>query len=642
MTTCNPNYKPLLKLIFENCNQDKNSKYKIYQNDENIDHICLKLSCVSKFIERLVKITTSSLTDEQQIQQIQRFKDHTHKPIFNDGNASKLLKLMTLFINPNGIKKKKAHSKCLKENPVYNNCYNTLNTSAIKSSFQEPTLNQEERDYYIGKFYDVLSKDELEVLKTVADERSNASKYPSLVSSPLQSGGALGDEDKISVDKVKKANAAFFKELFHRISSKIQEDKTYGTLDSVVDYKKRLEVFVRESVQEMDVPDNLKYFVDNVTNLVDAIYPSNLLDFVKSDNSLAGKVANEFSEPFELVELVLFALSVIPIPVVNLIPDFMLIVHNMMNGKRIMFTILSSIALIIKIMSMLFFDFGPLLKMFYLSKKIKNFNISDLSQVMDSTVNDILTMPGGISKFGTGMLSKAMLPLASAGQLRPENMSIQLGNNAPITGAKPITALSQLRNSGMGKGASTLSGILGNLKQQKDLQKRIAAPAQLKEQLLKIDSDLVKQKARVTVEQNNFNTENAKSTKDMFKFGRIKGNLENAEKQVMNLEARRRSITAQLASIGESTGDQLQENKNVRKLAELKTKINIRECKLLPKIKRETKSNCRDIKRLDQTPAATERLQKELAQFKAEKAALEQQTGLTAPAGAATGANVAN
>ena len=45
----------------------------------------------------------------------------------------------------------------------------------------------------------------------------------------------------------------------------------------------------------------------------------------------------------ELTELVLFALSVIPIPVINLIPDFMLIVHNLMNGKRIMFTILSSI-----------------------------------------------------------------------------------------------------------------------------------------------------------------------------------------------------------------------------------------------------------------------------------------------------------
>ena len=36
------------------------------------------------------------------------------------------------------------------------------------------------------------------------------------------------------------------KELFQRISTKIQEDKIYGTLDSIVDYKKRLEIFIRE------------------------------------------------------------------------------------------------------------------------------------------------------------------------------------------------------------------------------------------------------------------------------------------------------------------------------------------------------------------------------------------------------------
>ena len=54
----------------------------------------------------------------------------------------------------------------------------------------------------------------------------------------------------------------------------------------------------------------------------------------------------------------------------------MLIVHNLMSGKRIMFTILSSIALIIKICTLLFFDLGPILKMFYLSKKIKNFNMN--------------------------------------------------------------------------------------------------------------------------------------------------------------------------------------------------------------------------------------------------------------------------
>ena len=227
-------------------------------------------------------------------------------------------------------------------------------------------------------------------------------------------------------------------------------------------------MFIRESIQDMDVPDHLRYFVDNVSNLVDAIYPSNILDFVRSDDTIGGKIKNEFAEPFELTELILFALSVMPIPVINLIPDFMLIVHNLMNGKRIMFTILSSIALIIKICTLLFFDLGPILKMYYLSKKIKNFNMNDLAQVMDKTVNDILTLPGGISKFGSGIISKALLPLASAGQLRPENMSIQLGNNSPISGANPMGALQQFGNiAGSNANLSSLKGALDNLKTKK-------------------------------------------------------------------------------------------------------------------------------------------------------------------------------
>ena len=66
----------------------------------------MKLSCVSKFIERLVKIVKSELSEKEQIEQIQRFKDHTHKPIFNKDNSTKLLKLMKLFINPEQIKRK--------------------------------------------------------------------------------------------------------------------------------------------------------------------------------------------------------------------------------------------------------------------------------------------------------------------------------------------------------------------------------------------------------------------------------------------------------------------------------------------------------------------------------------------------------
>ena len=108
-TNCsyNKRYKPLLKLIFENCNNDKNCKYKIYQNEDNIDYISMKLSCISKFIERLVDIVKSGLDEEKQIRQIQRFKDHTHIPIFDEDHSKKLLQLMKLFINPDQIRRKK-------------------------------------------------------------------------------------------------------------------------------------------------------------------------------------------------------------------------------------------------------------------------------------------------------------------------------------------------------------------------------------------------------------------------------------------------------------------------------------------------------------------------------------------------------
>jgi hypothetical protein len=334
---------------------------------------------------------------------------------------------------------------------------------------QEQVVSMENRDHLIQHLYESLNPEELGLMKQTIMDLNNASSYMQ-----QQQGGAKPTE-QVSFDDLSDINNKFFKELFSRISTQIQEDKIYGTLDSVVDYKKRLETFVRESIQDMDVPDHLRYFVDNVSNLVDAIYPSNILDFVRSDDTISGKINNEFAEPFELTELVLFALSVMPIPVINLIPDFMLIVHNLMNGKRILFTILSSIALIIKICTLLFFDLGPILKMYYLSKKIKNFNMSDLAQVMDKTVNDILTLPGGISKFGTGIISKAILPLASAGQLRPENMSIQLGNNAAISGANPMAALGKMGSmatAGMGGlgglgGLGSLKGTLAKLKATK-------------------------------------------------------------------------------------------------------------------------------------------------------------------------------
>jgi hypothetical protein len=448
-------FKPLLKLIFENCNNDDTCKYKIHQSEDNIDYISMKLSCISKFIERLSKIAKSNLDEGKQIQQIQRFKDHTHMPIFDMETSGKLLKLMKLFINPEQIKNKKKHDHFMKKNPVYNKCIHMMMNAPIhhEDHKHEHThehahdhngyLTVDERDHFIKHFYDVLSKEELSVMNDILKSRENASKYNEFTRvHNLQVGGAK--EDKVTYDKISDVNNQFFKELFSRISTKIQEDKVYGTLDSIVDYKRRLEDFVRDSVQEMDVPEHLRYFVDNVNNLVDAIYPSNILDFVKSDDTIGAKIKNEFAQPFELVELVLFALSVIPIPVLNLIPDFMLIVHNLQSGKRIMFTILSCIALIIKISTLLFFDLGPIIKMYYLSKKIKNFNLTDLSQMLDKTMNDILTIPGGIAKFGRGVISKGMLPLASAGQLRPENMSLQLGNSSPISGSNPLAAIGGL------------------------------------------------------------------------------------------------------------------------------------------------------------------------------------------------------
>ena len=463
-------FKPLLKLIFENCNNNDTCKYKIYQSEDNIDYISMKLSCISKFITRLIKIVKSNLDEDKQIIQIQRFKDHTHEPIFDKDTSVKLLKLMKLFINPEQIRRQKKHAHHMNHNKVYKHLMTKIMNKPVyfhNSQDSEGHLNvhhnqqdmsMEHRDGLIQHLYDSLNKNELQELKIKLSDLDNATSY-------MQKGGA-NKSDKVSFDEVSEINKVFFKKLFMRISTKIQEDKVYGTLDSVFDYKKRLESFVRESVQEMDVPDHLRYFVDNVSNLVEAIYPSNIQNFVRSDDSLTAKVKNEFAEPFDLTELLLFALSVIPLPIINLIPDFMLIVHNLMNKKRIMFTILSSIALIIKISTFLFFDLGPILKMFYLSKKIKNFNMKDLAKVMDKTVNDILTLPGGISKFGTGLISKAIVPLASAGQLRPENMSLQLGNSEPISGSNPMAALSQLGKSAMGNMGS-LKDTLGKLKSQK-------------------------------------------------------------------------------------------------------------------------------------------------------------------------------
>jgi len=627
----NPNYKPLLKLIFENCNKNKKCKYKVYQSDQNIDEICDALSHISQFVERTIKVVKSPLNFKDKITQIQRFKDENHQPIFDDDRSDQLLKLMTLFINPDAINKKKAHLHACHHNPVYNKCHSMLYNAPITNIHDTPALTSTDRDIYINAFYDQLNIDELQRLEEMANDRMNASKYKSMVKSvEVQHGGSANPDDPlINKTDVIDQNSAFFRELFHRISGKIQEDRTYGTLGTIVDYKKRLEKFVRESVQDMDVPENLRYFVDNISNLVDAIYPSNILDFVKNDDSIASKVANEFAEPFELVELVLFALSVIPLPVVNLIPDFMLIVHNILNGKRIMFTILSSIALIIKIMTLLFFDFGPLLKMFYLSKKIKNFNITDITQVLDKTANDVLMMPGTITDLGAGMISKAILPLASAGQLRPENLSLQIGNMTPVTGASPnpMATLASMASKlqmpvGSGSGSSSSgSGInLQNIAQGITTLQTNSSKKRYEE----VQQQLLKAKERYNKEKDNYDREMDNPSIDHnLKIQRIQNNLKAAEQQKASLESELATLSGRIEAAGGITETEIDINSKVRELENLDRNILIRECKLNdPK---QTKKVCEGLPKrmtLANDATANNRLNMELRQLQAKRSAL--------------------
>jgi hypothetical protein len=623
---CNPNYKPLLKLIFENCNKNKKCKYKVYQSDQNIDEICDALSHISQFVERTIKVVKSPLNFKDKITQIQRFKDENHQPIFDDDHSDQLLKLMTLFINPDAINKKKAHLHACHHNPVYNKCHSMLYNAPITNIHDTPALTSTDRDIYINAFYDQLNIDELQRLEEMANDRMNASKYKSMVKSvEVQHGGSANPDDPlINKTDVIDQNSAFFRELFHRISGKIQEDRTYGTLGTIVDYKKRLEKFVRESVQDMDVPENLRYFVDNISNLVDAIYPSNILDFVKNDGSIASKVANEFAEPFELVELVLFALSVIPLPVVNLIPDFMLIVHNILNGKRIMFTILSSIALIIKIMTLLFFDFGPLLKMFYLSKKIKNFNITDITQVLDKTATDVLMMPGTITDLGAGMISKAILPLASAGQLRPENLSLQIGNMKPVTGASPnpmatlASMASRLQVPTSGTGGSGIN--FQNIAQGMTTLQTNSSKKRYEE----VQQQLLKARERYNKETDNYKREMDKPSIDHdLKIQRIQKNLKAAEQQKASLEAELATLSGRIEAAGGITETEIDIDAKLRELENLDRDILIRECKLNDLTQK--KSVCKGLPKrmtLANDATANNRLNMELRQLQAKRDAL--------------------
>jgi hypothetical protein len=459
----NPNFKVLLQLIFEHCNKSKTCKYNIYQNNRNVDLLSYKLSCISHFIQRLYKIVHSDLSEEKKIQQVRRFKDNKHQPIFNQENAKKVLLLMNSFLRPEGRKLKKDHHS-FKKNTLYKNSYQNLKQHKERENLPSSSLTPQQRDIYIQHFYKSLSPEQLQLLKKFIKGRA-------------QIGGA-GDPGLVKIRDLETGNTDFFRTLFKKISERIQADKTYGTLESIGDYKQRLDQIIRKSVQDMDVPKRMKYFVDNIGNLADAIYPSNMMNFVKKDMSITSKMKNEFAEPYELLELVLFALSVIPIPIFNLIPDFMLIVNGILNWKRPLFVILSSIALMVKMMTLLFFDFGPIIKMFYLTKKIKNFNSDDLMQVTKQAIDDVIAIPGGVAGMATGVASKALAPLAAAskGIIRPENlknMTAQFMNTQPVNIGETI-------GKGLGGAAEMAKGAAGEGMKMGAAKKGMDAAGKLK------------------------------------------------------------------------------------------------------------------------------------------------------------------
>ena len=543
---CNPNFKILLKLIFENCNQSKTCGFNIYQDDDNIDLICYKLSCISKFIQQLIKIINSNLTVEKQIQQIQRFKDNDNVPIVDVDTAKKMLQIMSSFFHPNIAKTKKKHNKYRHTNPVYNNCAKIITTKPTLKPSNAPSLKQNERDEYINNFYNSLTKEQLQLLKDILTKKRD--NY-------IQLGGA--ENNNVDIEKLKKANQAFFKQLFTNVSQKIQEDKTYGTVDNVQDYKVRLDGFMKEAIQEMDVPEHLQYFTDNVSNLVDAIYPSNIEDFVRKDESIGAKVKNEFAEPFEFMELILFALSVMPIPVLNLIPDFLLIVHGILQRKRLLFVILSSIALMIKLMTLLFVDFGPLIKMFYMSKKIKNFNLDDLKQMFDKIVNDVLIMPGQMASATAGLMTKTILPAASMGQIRPNNLSVGLGkgnmtNLGSLGGAKDLMNLgSQLTGDslkGMGKMGEMAASMLKLSPEDKKEVENMEKSSLQREYV-----SLLMRKAEQDAEKEHQGSNYTKWEKDISKYrmdpgkpNRIRIARNNANKKASSLQSHIDKLKAKL------------------------------------------------------------------------------------------------
>ena len=180
----------------------------------------MKLSCISKFIERLVDIVKSGLDEEKQIRQIQRFKDHTHIPIFDEDHSKKLLQLMKLFINPDQIRRKKRHRHYMKHNPVYNRCMSKIMSKPIQESLdfeekQEPHVSVENRDNLIQHLYDSLNKDELDLVKQTVVDLNNARSY-------VQKGGAKPTEMMSSSD-ASEINKRFLKNYFPEFQLKFKK-----------------------------------------------------------------------------------------------------------------------------------------------------------------------------------------------------------------------------------------------------------------------------------------------------------------------------------------------------------------------------------------------------------------------------------
>ena len=100
--------------------------------------------------------------------------------------------------------------------------------------------------------------------------------------------------------------------------------------------------------------------------------------------------------------------------------------------------------------------------------KVKNFNLGDIQAVLSSGINDLMMMPGGIANMAIGTLPKDLSTLASAGPLRPENMSFQFGKqpspfNLGQGGLKDLTNMASGLTKAVGEGIKASSPLLKDM-----------------------------------------------------------------------------------------------------------------------------------------------------------------------------------